>query len=237
METRERRLFLRNPSGNILFVHSTTDLVAIPKTYVVDARGYYYALGLDPYCSMDDIKHRGRELAKELHPDTGGDVEEFMRLQEVLDVLLDYELRKAYDSLTPFDVYLSPLDIDSMISTARVNGDMRVAEEILQDFDVRPVCYGDIESIPQGTIWSYFVEDGVEETEQRMTNLRLWHEEILQAAWNRKWKSIVRVALAETPRRFKVEWRWGQPIFVLGKDIVPTQLDADIAVLYAATNC
>jgi hypothetical protein len=40
-------------------------------------------LGLPPYAGMNAIKHRFRELAKQYHPDCGGDSEKFIELMEI----------------------------------------------------------------------------------------------------------------------------------------------------------
>ena len=43
------------------------------------------ALGLSLPCTEDDVKHAYRRLAKELHPDRGGDVRRFLLLQDHLE--------------------------------------------------------------------------------------------------------------------------------------------------------
>ena len=57
----------------------------------------YDELDLNPDCSFEDIKHQYRTLAKQHHPDLGGDEEKFKRIKFAYEILSDPELRKQYD--------------------------------------------------------------------------------------------------------------------------------------------
>jgi len=51
---------------------------------------FMVALGLLPPYTTDDVRMAYRELAKEAHPDHGGSVDEFKKLQEAYDRALEY---------------------------------------------------------------------------------------------------------------------------------------------------
>ncbi|WP_435147199.1 J domain-containing protein [Halobaculum sp. P14] len=46
-------------------------------------------LGVDPDASDDEVKRAFRERVKETHPDSGGDTEQFHRVQRAKEVMLD----------------------------------------------------------------------------------------------------------------------------------------------------
>jgi molecular chaperone DnaJ len=58
---------------------------------------YYKILGVSNDASKKDIKKAYRELAKEHHPDKGGDEERFKEINEAYDVLSDEKKRAEYD--------------------------------------------------------------------------------------------------------------------------------------------
>jgi curved DNA-binding protein len=58
---------------------------------------YYTVLGLNPTCSPEEITRAYRRLAKEHHPDQGGDVRRFHEISEAYDVLKDPHKRAAFD--------------------------------------------------------------------------------------------------------------------------------------------
>lgn len=57
----------------------------------------YEELGLQPNCTMDQIKLKYRILAGIHHPDKGGDEERFKRIKFAYEVLSDPERRRQYD--------------------------------------------------------------------------------------------------------------------------------------------
>jgi DnaJ-class molecular chaperone len=59
---------------------------------------YYNILGVDKNATEDEIKRAYRRLARESHPDKGGDKEKFQTIQEAYEVLSNSERRKEYDS-------------------------------------------------------------------------------------------------------------------------------------------
>lgn len=57
----------------------------------------YDDLELKPDCSFEDIKQQYRTLARQHHPDLGGDEEKFKRIKFAYEILSDPDLRKQYD--------------------------------------------------------------------------------------------------------------------------------------------
>ena len=58
---------------------------------------YYDVLGLEPTCSPKDIQLAYRTLAKQYHPDSGGDVDRFHAVSEAYEVLKDPHKRAQFD--------------------------------------------------------------------------------------------------------------------------------------------
>jgi DnaJ homolog subfamily A member 2 len=63
---------------------------------------YYSILGVEKNASGDDIKNAYRKLAREHHPDKGGDKERFQEIQKAYETLSDPQRRQEYDSPSPF---------------------------------------------------------------------------------------------------------------------------------------
>lgn len=64
---------------------------------MVMAVDLYERLGLDRLAKPDEIKHAYRRLARQMHPDNGGDPDDFIDITEAYNVLMDPEARKDYD--------------------------------------------------------------------------------------------------------------------------------------------
>ena len=64
-----------------------------------DPLGFYAALGLRPGASLAEVRRAWRRLAREAHPDAGGDPDRFRLLQEAYGTLSDPLRRIAYDRL------------------------------------------------------------------------------------------------------------------------------------------
>jgi len=62
---------------------------------------YYKTLGVPKSATQDDIKRAYRKLAKEHHPDRGGNQKLFQQINEAHDTLKDPDKRKQYDNPQP----------------------------------------------------------------------------------------------------------------------------------------
>jgi len=61
---------------------------------------YYTTLGVKKSANASDIKSAYRRLAKQHHPDSGGDPETFKRISEAYSTLIDANKRSEYDYTT-----------------------------------------------------------------------------------------------------------------------------------------
>lgn len=62
---------------------------------------YYEILGVNKDASQDQIKASFRKLAREHHPDKGGDTQQFQKIQQAYETLSDPQKRAQYDSPIP----------------------------------------------------------------------------------------------------------------------------------------
>lgn len=62
---------------------------------------YYNILGISKDASDEQIKGAYRKLAREHHPDKGGDKERFQQIQQAYETLSDPQKRKSYDNPAP----------------------------------------------------------------------------------------------------------------------------------------
>lgn len=62
---------------------------------------HYKTLGIDQSASSEDVKQAYRRLAKEHHPDVGGNSETFRQITEAYEILSDPSKRAQYDNPQP----------------------------------------------------------------------------------------------------------------------------------------
>ena len=67
------------------------------KREPADTTKLYETLGIEKSSTAAQIKKAYRKKALRMHPDKGGDPEEFKKLQAAYDVLSDEDKRKTYD--------------------------------------------------------------------------------------------------------------------------------------------
>jgi len=60
---------------------------------------HYAALKVNRHASESEVKKAFRKLARDSHPDKGGDPEIFNSLREAHETLSDSEKRREYDQL------------------------------------------------------------------------------------------------------------------------------------------
>lgn len=75
----------------------------------------YHILGIKETASTSEIKQAYRQLSKTLHPDAGGDAEDFDEARKAYDLLMDDDRRKRYDNTGDTD----EATIDMVESEAR----------------------------------------------------------------------------------------------------------------------
>lgn len=63
----------------------------------MNQENYYNTLGVEENATQDQIKKAYRKLARETHPDKGGDEEEFKKISTAYDTLGDENKRQQYD--------------------------------------------------------------------------------------------------------------------------------------------
>ncbi len=63
---------------------------------------YYEILGVSEAATTEDVKKAFRDLAKQHHPDIGGDANRFKKIVEAYRVLSDAKLRSEYDTKRKF---------------------------------------------------------------------------------------------------------------------------------------
>ena len=65
---------------------------------MTDTKNHYEVLQLSPNASIESIERMFRFLATKMHPDAGGEKEEFSRLVKAFEVIRDPSTRAAYDT-------------------------------------------------------------------------------------------------------------------------------------------
>ena len=82
------RAYLRRVKGLLIVVKN--HLTEIPSWARQHTPGCIRSLGLEMPCQEEDIKRAYRRLAETMHPDRGGDRQEFMLLQRQFEEALQF---------------------------------------------------------------------------------------------------------------------------------------------------
>ena len=83
-------------------------------------KDYYKVLNVNKNASEDDIKKSYKKLAREHHPDRGGNAEKFKEISEAYDILSDTQKRQQYDTFGTADGH--GFDASSFFGGAHGNG-------------------------------------------------------------------------------------------------------------------
>jgi curved DNA-binding protein CbpA len=75
------------------------DMTEVPEESFID---YYAALGVEPHVDEATLRAAFLHRAKDLHPDTGGEVEDMQQLNLAYATLRNVTKRRAYDLLHQF---------------------------------------------------------------------------------------------------------------------------------------
>ena len=94
---------------------------------------YYKTLNVSKEASDSEIKKSYRKLAKENHPDKGGDPEKFKQIAEAYEVLSNKDKKTQYDTfgrfdgnmnINPFEIFESMFRDIGLDSSTNVFGDI-----------------------------------------------------------------------------------------------------------------
>jgi curved DNA-binding protein CbpA len=95
----------------------------------------YAMLGIERDADDNQVKAAYRKAAKGMHPDSGGDVDQFARLQTCYDLLRDPVRRKVFDD-TGFDPQLAdPRDLKGLMLLEPLVNDVILDEREPGSFD------------------------------------------------------------------------------------------------------
>jgi len=95
----------------------------------------YATLGIERDADAEAVKTAYRKAAKSVHPDSGGDAEQFGKLQTCYDLLKDPVRRKVFDD-TGYDPQLAdPRDLKGLMMLETLVNDMILDEREPGSFD------------------------------------------------------------------------------------------------------
>lgn len=87
-------------------------------------KNYYLILGLEPKCTVEEIKKAYKEYAKHYHPDrhSGNEFfsQKFIEIKEAYDNLNNIKLKEAHDLYHGFKIPIPPTKVKEIITKKRV---------------------------------------------------------------------------------------------------------------------
>jgi curved DNA-binding protein len=89
---------------------------------------HYETLGVAKTATPEEIKIAFRKLAKQHHPDTGGDISEFQKINEAYEVLSDPEKKSNYDyklNLKNNSVHIDNFNFDFIFEASDIFNNFR----------------------------------------------------------------------------------------------------------------
>jgi len=88
-EIEEERVYYHR-SAELIFYMDRADAWSVVQEFTPESPGALQKLGLDQDATPEEVKRAFRQQAKEVHPDHGGDKEEFVDLQESYEIALEF---------------------------------------------------------------------------------------------------------------------------------------------------
>lgn len=95
----------------------------------------YRILGVLADAGEEQIKAAYRRLAKETHPDSGGDLDAFVRAQRAYELLLDPVRRKVFDATGYDPEFADPIDLQGALVIETLVNDIVLDDREAGTFD------------------------------------------------------------------------------------------------------
>ena len=102
---------------------------------------HYEELGIPPTATAADIKRAYRKKATTLHPDKGGDTEQFQRVAHAYDVLKNPERRQLYDATgkdyrDPIEVTVQNELLKAFAQALSADNDIEIVKTVRTGFEM-----------------------------------------------------------------------------------------------------
>lgn len=184
-----------------------------------DPNGYYDRLGLskDAAWLMNDIKTAYRRRSRELHPDSGGDANEFNRVTVAYSVLSNPPTRREYDSLPLGAAWPDDEVILEALSTVRLIAKARegIEELIVSTTSSLKNDVTDSQEDSKEVVFNW-MEYGYEDDPSNLEyeDKQRWIDLFIKVFWDMGFRhEIIRIGFCSVPSH-TVNRSWGE-IFML----------------------